>query len=508
MSDIADNKRIAKNTLSLYFRMLVIMAVSFFSFRLLLQELGQEDYGTYNVIGGVVVLFSFLSSALTQSTQRFLSYHLGRQDFESLHRVFSMSINVHFMISFIIVGLAETVGLWFVNSYMKFEPGMMPVVNVIYQLSILTFVIQILTVPYQALIISHEKMSFFAYFSVLDAALRLSAVMILFFVSDNKLIIYCSALVCVALIIWGCYYIYCRNQFKGCRYQFIKDKALFKELVSFSGWNMLGGMGSVGATQGVNIIFNVYVGVLVNAAMGVANQVSAAVNSLSTNLLSAFAPQIIKTYAAGEVCEFHGLIFRASRVAFLLNFMLGFPMILCCQTILGLWLTEIPEYAVIFTQLVIASSMIDAISGPLWTAAQASGRIKVYMIIISLLILSNVVAAIVILSFGLSPIWVIAYKVGMNMIILGFRIGYLSKKIKFPASEYIRQVLLRVVSLIALSLPLPLLIKPYFDGVWPMVGLFGLTIVECIAIGAFALLTKSERQFFLNKLIRCIIKRR
>lgn len=502
MSDIADNKRIAKNTLSLYVRMLVIMAVSFFSFRLLLQELGQEDYGTYNVIGGVVVLFSFLSSALTQSTQRFLSYHLGRQDFESLRRVFSTSINVHFMISFIIVGLAETVGLWFVNSYMKFEPGMMPVVNVIYQLSILTFVIQILTVPYQALIISHEKMSFFAYFSVLDAALRLSAVMILFFVSDNKLIIYCSALVCVALIIWGCYYIYCRNQFKGCRYQFIKDKALFKELVSFSGWNMLGGMGNVGASQGVNIIFNVYIGVLVNAAMGVANQVSAAVNSLSSNLLSAFAPQIVKTYAAGETGEFNNMIFRASRVAFLLNFMLGFPMILCCRTILGLWLTEIPEYAVVFTQLIIASSMIDAISGPLWTAAQACGKIKVYMIIVSSMILSNVVAAIVILSFGLSPTWVIAYKVGMNMIIHFFRVGYLSQKINFPAAEYMHNVMLRVVAFIVLAIPFPLLIKPLFHGTWPLIGLFCLSVIECIIIGAFVMLTKSERQFFLNKLRR------
>lgn len=500
MSDISNNKRIAKNTLSLYVRMLVIMAVSFFSLRLLLQELGQEDYGTYNVIGGVVVLFSFLSSALTQSTQRYLSYHLGRKDYENLRRVFSMSINVQFIISLIIIGLAETIGLWFVNSYMKFEPGMMPVVNVIYQLSILTFVIQIMTVPYQALIISHEKMSFFAYFSVLDAALRLSAVMILIFVANNKLIIYCSALVIVALIVWGCYYIYCRNQFRGCRYQFIKDKGLFKELVSFSGWNMMGGLGNVGASQGVNVIFNVYIGVLVNAAMGVANQVSAAVNSLSSNLLSAFSPQIVKTYAAGEIAEFNSLVFRASRVAFLLNFMLGFPMILCCKTILILWLTEIPEYAVPFTQLVIASSMIDAISGPLWTAAQACGKIKTYMIIVSSMILSNVLAAIVILSLHLSPIWVIAYKVGMNLLIHCFRIGYLKCKIDFPASEYLRKVMMRIAMFIIMALPLPLLVKPAFSGVWPLIGLFGLSIIECIVIGLFVMLTKSERQFILKKL--------
>lgn len=506
MSDISNNKRLAKNTLSLYVRMLVIMAVSFFSLRLLLQELGQEDYGTYNVVGGVVVLFSFLSSALTQSTQRYLSYHLGRKDFVNLRRVFSMSINVQFMISLIIIGLAETIGLWFVNSYMKFEPGMMPVVNVIYQLSILTFVIQIMTVPYQALIISHEKMSFFAYFSVLDAALRLSAVMILFFIADNKLIIYCLALVVVALIIWGCYYIYCRNQFRGCRYQFIKDKVLFKELVSFSGWNMLGGLGTVAASHGVNMIFNHYIGVLVNAAMGVANQISAAVNSLSSNLLSAFAPQIVKTYAAGEISEFNKLIFRASRVAFLLNFILGFPMILCCRTILGLWLTEIPEYAVPFTQLVIASGMIDAISGPLWTAAQACGKIKMYMIIISLMILSNIVAAIVILSFELSPIWVIAYKVGINFITFNFRIFYLKFNIRFPAKDFFINVLARATCFILLSMPLPLLILSCYEGVWASMGLFIFSLLECGLIGTFIMLTTSEHKTILKKIRNTIIK--
>ncbi|MDE6534777.1 MAG: lipopolysaccharide biosynthesis protein [Muribaculaceae bacterium] len=497
---VANSKLLAKNTLSLYVRMLVIMAVSFFSVRLLLQELGQEDYGTYNVIGGVVVLFSFLSSALTQSTQRFLSYHLGRRDHESLRKVFSMSINVHFIISIIIIGLAETIGLWFVNNYMKFEPGMMSVVNVIYQFSILTFAIQIMTVPYQALIISHEKMSFFAYFSVLDAALRLSAVMILFFVANNKLIIYCGALVCVALIIWACYYIYCRNQFKGCRYQYCSDKGLFADLISFSGWNMLGGLGNVGASQGVNVIFNVFIGVLVNAAMGVANQVSAAVNSLSSNLLSAFAPQIVKTYAAGETSEFNNLIFRASRVAFLLNFMLGFPLILCCKTILGVWLTEIPEYAVPFTQFVIASSMIDAISGPLWTAAQACGKIKVYMIVVSAMILSNVIAAIVILSFELSPVWVIAYKVGMNMLIHIFRVFYLKNKIEFPASQYMRKVMMKVIAFMAIALPLPILLKSCIHGFWPQIGLFILSIIECVVIGFFVMLTKSEQQFLLKKL--------
>ncbi|MDE6689689.1 MAG: lipopolysaccharide biosynthesis protein, partial [Prevotella sp.] len=373
------------------------MAVTLFSFRIILEELGEDGYGIYNVVAGVVVLFSFLSSAMTQSTQRFLSYHIGRKDFAELQRVFSMCVNVHIVIAGIVLILAETVGWWFLNSYMSFPDGMLTTANAVYQCSIFTFIIQIMTVPYQASIISNERMSFYAYFSIIEAILKLSAAILLFFIGGNKVVIYSIALVCVALCTFSTYHFYCRASFEHCIYHYFFDSALFKRIISFSGWNMLGGIGSVGASQGINIILNIFRGVALNAAMGVSNHVAGAVSLFVSNMQTAFNPQIIKAYAVEDKEYFLSLIFRASRFSFLLIFIIGYPVIICCSTIFDIWLIETPEFALPFTQLIIIYCMIDAMSGPLWTAAQASGKIKTYMIIIATMIFTNVPAAYIIL---------------------------------------------------------------------------------------------------------------
>lgn len=255
------NKRIAKNTLFLYMRMLLIMAVSLFTFRILLKELGEDDYGIYNVVAGVVVLFSFLNSAMTQSTQRFLSYYMGKGDHDMLRRVFSMSVNVHMVIAVIALILAETVGLWFLNTYMKFPEGSMAVVNSVYQCSLCVFIIKIMMVPYQAAIISHEKMAFYAYLSIAEVMMNLAVVLVLSLFATGRLYVYALLLVGVSGITWLLYKGYCSKSFSACRYRFEPDKALFKELSGFSGWNMLGGIGNAGASQGINIILNIFCGV-------------------------------------------------------------------------------------------------------------------------------------------------------------------------------------------------------------------------------------------------------
>lgn len=267
---------------------------------------------------------------------------------------------------------------------------------------------------------------------------------------------------------------------------------------------MLGGIGNVGASQGVNIILNIFRGVVLNAAMGVSNQVSAAVSSFVSNMQTAFNPQIIKSYAADDKEYFLSLVFRASRFSFMLIFVIGFPVILCCSTIFDIWLTETPEYAVEFTQLIIMFCMIDAISGPLWTAAQASGKIKTYMIIIATMIFTNVPAAYIILYLGLSPVWLMAYKVTMNLLIHFTRIGYLHWIIKFPSLTYLRKVMLPIVMYIAIASPVPLLISHHTDTIAEKLLLIAFTVCECTVFGILIIMNHSERQFLLDK-IRSIL---
>lgn len=487
----------------LYIRMFMILGVSLISFRLLLQSLGETDYGIYNIVGGVVVLFAFLNNAMSQSSQRFFAYHIGSNDKSMLARMFSASVALHLIIAAISLVLAETIGLWFLNRYMNFPPGSMQSVNIVYQASIAVFIIQILIIPYHASIISYEKMSFYAYLSIIEVILKLSAVLILFLCNTRRLIIYSIAIVGVTLIIALFYRFYCRKKFDVCRTAVSFDKCVIRQLAGFSGWNMLGGIGNIGASQGVNIIFNIFHGVTLNAAVGVASQVSSAVSSFVNNFQTAFNPQIIKSYANKEIKDFQLLIFRASRVSFGLIFVIGLPVILFAQQILSIWLTEVPLYAVQFTQLIVVFCMIDAISGPLWTAAQASGRIRNYMVIISSMIFSNVPAAFILLYLGFSPVWVFVYKVGMNLMIHFVRIGYLSHLIDFPGWRYMAQVMLPISLTIIAVLPIPLYLiwRGMAANISGSIAVASLAVIESFIACLFILLTRHEREIVIGKIV-------
>lgn len=483
-----------------------MMAVSLFTFRELLKELGVDDYGTYNVVGGVVILFSFLSNAMTQSNQRFLSYHLGRRDDATLGRVFSMIINVQVVICLLIVFLAETIGLWFINCKMNFESGSMVAVNWVYQFSILTFVIQILQIPYTSAIISYEKMSFFSYFSIAEALIKLGVVLSLELFSHNRLIIYSGLLMLSALLIFIVYFIYCSKAFKICSYRRLWDNALFTKLIGFSGWNMLGGLGNVAAGQGINMLFNIFCGVVVNAAMGVSQQVSAAVTALVGNMQVAFNPQIIKSYAVGDIQYFNSLIFRSSRLAFYLIAAIGLPIIVGMKTILSIWLVDIPEYAIQFTQLTIVFCMIDVISGPLWIANQASGKVRTYMIIISILILSNLPVAYIILKCGLSPVYVIAARCVINVLVLIFRLVYLKHSINFPSLNFIKVVILRAILYLTITIPLVIIVHNYYIGMSVSQQVLSIiySLVLSTIVGFYILMLSSERRFLLEKTAQVI----
>lgn len=445
MSDSSsNNKRIAKNTVFLYIRMLVLMVLSLYTSRVVLAAIGVEDYGIYNVVGSIIVLFTFINNAMISSTQRYLNFELGRKDKLRAQKVFSISLNIHIFIALFILILSETVGLWFLNTTIQYPESREVAVHITYQLSILTAVIKIIRTPYNAAIIVHERMSFYAYLSMLEAVLQLAIVFMLQLFNFDKLILYSFLLCLVALIVFLCYYAYCRKSFEVCQYKAFKDRMLYRQLLSFSGWSLLGGAANMGAAQGLNMLLNVFFGVTLNAAMGIANQVNTAVVSFVQNFQTAFNPQIVKSYAANELEYFKKLILTTSKYSYLLLFVIALPIYICCPEILNLWLTEVPEFAVSFCRLMLVYSLLDALQGPLWFSVQATGKIKTYQILMSLMIFSNIPIAYVLLKLGYSPVSVIATRCVVNGAILFVRVWYLKRLYEFPVLEFIKNVILRI----------------------------------------------------------------
>ena len=359
-----NNKRIAKNTLMLYVRMMLIMLVSLYTSRVILKTLGIENFGIYNIVGGIVVLFSFINNAMVSSTQRYLNYELGRQNLDEAKKIFSASLTIHFIIAGIIIFLSETIGLWFLNKYINIPEGRIVAANWVYQFSILTFAVNIIRTPYNASIIAYERMSFYAYISIIEVVLKLIIVYAIVIFAD-RLIAYSVLVFIVAILILICYIIFCLSKFPICKYKYEYNKLRYASLLNFSGWSMFGALANTGAQQGINILLNMFFGVTVNAAMGIAHQVNSALYSFVSNFQTAFNPQIIKSYAANDRSYFFSLILHTSRYSFYLLLILAFPVILCCQEILQIWLVDVPEHAVAFCQLVIIFSLIDAWQGPL-----------------------------------------------------------------------------------------------------------------------------------------------
>lgn len=295
MSSLAsNNKRIAKNTILLYLRMLLTIVVSLYTSRMILKILGVSDYGVYNVVGGIVAMLSFLNSALTAASQRFIAFELGRGDKEKLKTIFCTSVTIHAILALIIFIIAETVGLWFVNTHLNIEPARMIAANWVYQCSILTFMLTIISVPYNSCIVAHEHMNAFAYVSILEVILKLLIVYLLLVINSDKLITYGILVLCVAFIIRLIYGLYCKRHFEECKYRFIFDKTLFKEMFSFAGWSVVGNLGFSFKDQVANVILNIFFGTIVNAARGVALQVNGIISGFSVNFLMALTPQITK----------------------------------------------------------------------------------------------------------------------------------------------------------------------------------------------------------------------
>ena len=447
----SSNKRIAKNTLMLYIRMFLIMAVMLYTSRVILKALGVEDFGIYNIVGGIVVFFSFINNAMIASTQRFLNYELGRKDIEEASKVFSASVNIYLAISIIFLLLAESVGLWFLNTYLNIPPERMNAANWVYQFTIITSIINMMKMPYNAAVIAHERMSFYAYSSIIEAGLKLSIVFLIVYFAD-RLISYAILLSVVSFLILVVYIYYCRRTFLICRHlSFAYNKKRYSDIISFSGWSLFGALANVGTTQGINIILNIFFGVGVNAAMGIASQVNAAIYQFVSNFQTAFNPQIIKSYAAKEFEHFKTLILHTSKYSYYLLFILILPVFICCEEVLEIWLGEVPEHAVSFCRLLLIFSLIDALQGPLWVSAQATGKIKSYQLMVSSLILLNLPIIFFILKLYKIAEIALIVRIFLNIITAFARVVYLNRLYSFPIALFFKKVIIVCIVITAIT---------------------------------------------------------
>lgn len=499
-----NTRRIAKNTVMLYIRMLLIMAVTLYTSRVVLNVLGVEDFGIYNVVGGIVVMFSFLNGAMATSTQRFLSFSLGKNDQEQVARVFSMSMTTHISIALIVLLLAETFGLGIFYRYLNIPPERMGAAQWVYQLSVLTFCISIIRVPYNAGIIAYERMSFYAYISIVEVCLKLGMVILLQYLGSDKLILYALLMALTTGIVTFIYKLYCCKTFSVCRYHYFWDKHLYKELISFSGWSLFGSAANVGVQQGINILLNVFFGVVTNAALGIANQVSSAVSQLVGNFQTAFNPALVKSYASGDYSYFVRLIFQTSRFSYFLLFIIALPLYLCMPFVLKVWLDIVPEYTVVFCRWMLVFVLIDAVSAPLWISVQAIGKIRSYQLLMSALIFLNIPLSWLLLRLGKDAEWVMQVRVGINLLTFICRIIYLQKRKVISSYLYLREVISPVVLVSVLSVPLPLWIGCNYSGLKGFLLLSGVSVILSGVAIWFLGLRKSERDFiwtsFRNKL--------
>lgn len=503
---MSNNKRIAKNTIFLYIRMLILMVVSLYTSRVVLSALGVEDYGIYNVVGSIVVLFTFINNAMVTSTQRYLNYELGKNDLLQAKKVFSISLNIHLLIAFIVLLLAETVGLWFLNTTIQYPESRDLAVQITYQFSILTTCFKIIRSPYNAAIIAHERMSFYAYLSIFEAILHLGIVFILMANSADRLILYSILLCIVAVIVNLCYYVYCRMKFEICYYAIYKDKSLYRQLLSFSGWSLLGGVANIGASQGLNMLLNVFFGVTVNASMGIANQVNSAVASFVQSFQTAFNPQIVKSYATGDQSYFIQLILSTSKYSYMLLFILALPIYICCPEVLRVWLTEVPDFAVSFCRLMLIFALLDALQGPLWYSVQATGKIKTYQILMSFMILVNLPIAYVCLKLGYSPNSVLEIRCIINFAILFVRLWYLNKLYTFPVMEFVNGVILRIIPITVIAYLISYIPIEADTPLLKIVIIVGMTFVANIVLILSIGLNKDER-VVVERNIKCFYEK-
>lgn len=510
MSENSNNsKRIAKNTILLYMRMLFLMIISLYTSRVILNSLGVEDYGIYNVVGGVVTMFSVLSGSLSAAISRFITFELGKGDNEKLKKIFSSAVTIQAGLALIIIILAETVGLWFLNAKMVIPEDRMVAANWCYQFSIITFAINLISVPYNATIIAHERMSAFAYISILEAVGKLLIAWCIALNPIDRLIFYAAMVAMLAWFVRWVYARYCKKNFDECEFHFIYDKRLFKEMVGFAGWNFIGSASGVLRDQGGNIIINLFCGPVVNAARGIAVKVSHTITGFVSNFMTALKPQITKSYASGDYDYMFRLIFRGSRLSFYILLLLSLPIFINTHYILELWLKIVPEHTVNFVRLILLDAHCECISHTLVVAMLATGNIRNYQLVVGGLQMLNLPIAYLCLYLGAPPESVIIVAIIISQCCLAARLYMLRGMIHLKVRKFLSQVYLNVIIVALLSAIVPVFINNYVSE--SLGGFLLVTVVSVISTAIVELFVgcpKEERLFVFNQVSKYIKKRK
>lgn len=503
-----NNKRIAKNTLLLYFRMLLTMAITLYTSRVVLSALGEVDFGIYNVVGGFVTMFTVISGAMTTATQRFLSFEIGKKEKGNVRSMFSTAVMIHLILGGIILILAETLGTWFLNTHMNFPANRYVAANWVFQFSLLTFIINVVSVPYNAAIIAYEKMKAFAYVSIVEVTLKLLIVYLIIISPIDKLILYAILLALIAVTIRIIYGIYAKRNFPDCVFDWKWNKEYGKNVMSFVSWNLIGSLAGVAKEQGINVLLNIFLGAAVNAARGIAYQVSNAMNGFVNNFQLAMNPQIVKSYASNEKHDMFKLVFRGSKLSFLLLLTMSLPIVLEAPFILEIWLKNVPEYTVIFLRLVLITALIDSLSGTLITSMHASGKVRDYQIIVGGISLLTLPIAYLFLKIGYPPYSAMFVGIFISIACHFARLILLNKTIGLPITMFINTVTLRVFIISILSLIIPIIAFLLIKGnSWlTFIAICIISFMSTMTISYLLGLSRNEKLFCKNKVLEIINK--
>lgn len=503
VDNIAQKKKIVKNTFVLYIRMIFLMLINLYTTRVILQALGVNDYGIYDVVGGVVALFDFLSKSLSTASTRFLNFELGRGNQIKLKKVFSASISIQVLIAIIIAVLVELIGVWFLNNKMNITTGRLMAANWVLQFSIITFCMNLISVPYNAAIIAHERMSAFAYISIFEGLAKLAICYAVMVSPYDKLIVYAGFICLIQVIVRIVYGVYCKRNFTECSFSFVKDKVLFKELFSFAGWNFIGAAAGVIRTQGGNILINLFFGTCVNAAIGIANQVNRAVGGFASNFMVAVTPQITQSYARGDIGYVAELINKSARLSYFLLLFISLPILLNISSILHIWLGYVPEKTSVFVILTITLALLETISYPLITTQLATGKVRNYQLVVGGLMLLNIPVCYLMFVLGSNAEYYYYVAIMISVITLVARLFMLRINAKLSISSFLFDVVLKCLLVTILTISFPLVISFLCnDNILGMIIICVCSILWSIFIILFVGCTKPERNYIIMRFLR------
>lgn len=454
---MSNNKRIAKNTMFLYFRMFLIMGISLYTSRIVLATLGAEDYGLYNVVGGIVTMFSFLNGALGAATSRYITFELGKKDYERLNQIFNVALFTHVFIGLGIIFLAETIGLWLFYEKMIIPDDRMNAAFWVFQISIASTFVSLTQVPYNATIIAHENMKVYAYVGIIDVLLKLFVVYLLVISPFDKLVFYAIMLLLINIGNSMFYRIYCIRQYSESRIKFCKEKQLYKDMFKFAGSDLIGNLSVLAQGQGLNLLLNIFFGPVVNAARAVAYQVQGNVSRFGRNFMTAVRPQIIKLYAQGEIKEMFKLVYLSSNFSYYLMLLLIIPIYLETDYILSLWLGKYPDHSVSFLRLVFILCLIQTFKTPRTIVLHATGKLFLANVVVGTLLCCAFPLAYIFLKIGGEPESVF-WAANITMLLSEFVSVFIVRRyVEYSIPDYLLNVHFRCAIVTGVSLIMPYL---------------------------------------------------